>query len=417
MMMKIAFFLNIFPLLSETFILSQITALLDRGHDVDIFAYTAGNQEIAHSDIYKYRLISKSYYYGKNIETMPKNFFIRAFNVFNIVFRNRNPQLKNLISSMNFFKFRSEAISLRMFYKSYAFSDVDLKKYDIIHCHFGPSGNLGAQLKALKLAECKLITTFYGYDITSYVTMHGAGKYKLLFRVADYILCLSNKMKQLLVENGCPIKKIVIHPLGIKTEKFKYNEKIINNKDQINIISIGRLVEKKGIEYAVRAVSSFSEKATRIQYTIIGDGPLRKEIEQLIRESNAENFIRIVGWKSQEELVKIMEKADIMIAPSVTAKDGDQEGTPAVLMEAMASGVLVLSTFHGGIPEIIENEKSGFLVPERNNLAISEKLKQIVKSRNEWNRIRKCARQHVLDNHDIDKLADKLVSLYRHSLG
>lgn len=97
-------------------------------------------------------------------------------------------------------------------------------------------------------------------------------------------------------------------------------------------------------------------------------------MEELAGESNIADKVKLLGWKQQEEIVTLLNDADILIAPSITGNDGDQEGIPVVLMEALAQGIPVLSTQHSGIPEVVQDGKSGFLVPERDVDALAEKL-------------------------------------------
>jgi len=119
---------------------------------------------------------------------------------------------------------------------------------------------------------------------------------------------------------------------------------------------------------------------------------------------------------TQEEIIELMKHTDVLIAPSVVSEDGDEEGIPVVLMEALAQGMPVLSTQHSGIPELVQDGESGFLVPERNVAALAEKLAYLVKHPEMWQKMGRTGREYVERYYDIDKLNDILVELYQRAL-
>jgi colanic acid/amylovoran biosynthesis glycosyltransferase len=131
---------------------------------------------------------------------------------------------------------------------------------------------------------------------------------------------------------------------------------------------------------------------------------------------NIRDRVKLLGWKRQEEVVALLSGADILLAPSVTGADGDQEGIPVVLMEALAQGVPVLSTYHSGIPELVQDGQSGFLVPERDVAALADKLGYLVQHPECWPELGRAGRRYVETYYDINKLNDQLVDLYRRLL-
>ncbi len=151
-------------------------------------------------------------------------------------------------------------------------------------------------------------------------------------------------------------------------------------------------------------------------YTIVGDGPLRGRIEQLIRDLGIAHAVDLVGWKRRPEIVDMLSSCDVLLAPSITAESGDQEGSPVVLMEALAAGVAVVSTRHSGIPELVEDGVTGFLVPERDVMALTEKLRHLADHPLVRARLGRAGREVVDRQHNIDKLNDRLLELYHEVL-
>jgi len=179
------------------------------------------------------------------------------------------------------------------------------------------------------------------------------------------------------------------------------------------IVIIGRLVEKKGIGYALQAISRVIAAGRALSCTIIGAGPLRGALERLIGELGIGAHVRMIGSKSHDEVMQVMAQSHILVAPSVTAADGDEEGIPNTLKEAMAMGLPVISTLHAGIPELVENGVSGFLVPERDAEALAERLQRLVDHPETWTAMARAGRCRIEAEFDIDRLNDELLILYQ----
>lgn len=408
--MKIAFLIPQFPLLSETFILNQITGLIDRGHKVDIFANIPEYTSQIHEDVKKYNLLGQTCYYR---DTAPKNKILRLYKSIGIIIKYIRKYPIPLLNSINFFKYGKEAVSLSLLFQIIPF--LEKGPYDIIHAHFGPSGNLGIFLKDLKAIEGRVITTFHGFDMSRYIKDKGDNVYDFLFTNGDLFLPISEYWKNKLIKLGCSKHKIIVHRMGIDTNKFLFSPRKPRN-DKVKLLTIARLVEKKGVEYSIKAVAKVMKKHPNVEYIIIGDGPIKDKLEKLIADLRVVDSVKLLGWKNQEEIVELMKGADILLAPSVTSKDGDQEGIPVVLMEALAQGLPVLSTLHSGIPELVQDEISGFLIPERNVDTLTEKLIYLIEHPEIWSDMGRAGRAYVEKYYDINKLNDQLIVLYQQLL-
>jgi len=178
------------------------------------------------------------------------------------------------------------------------------------------------------------------------------------------------------------------------------------------MVSIGRLVEKKGVTYALKAVAQVIASGRAVVYDIVGDGPLRIELEHLIEQFGVGTHVRLHDWKSHREIVAMMEASHILIAPSVTAGDGDEEGIPNVIKEAMAIGLPVVSTVHAGIPELVVDGESGFLVPERSVDLLAERITHLCDHPEIWPQMSRAAQRKVEAEFDIGRLSKNLVTLY-----
>ena len=318
-----------------------------------------------------------------------------------------------LLNALNIFKFGRTASSLGIFYTVIPFLEAD--KYEIVHCHFGPNGNLAVLLKDVGAIKGKILTTFHGEAGYTNEKRHEKG-FKPLFEKGDLILPVSEREKQCLIELGCSPQKIVVHRMGVDLKKFIFIPRRLRDDGKVHLLTVARLAEKKGVKYGIQAVTNALKKYPNIEYRIAGDGPLKSDLQNLIDALNVSDKVKILGWKRQEEIVGLMKGADILLAPSVTSEDGDQEGIPVVLMEALAQGLPVISTQHAGIPELVQDGEFGFLVPERDVDALTEKLEYLVEHPETWPEMGRAGRDYVERYYDINKLNDQLIQLYQRLL-
>ena len=405
--MKVAFIVNLFPQLSETFILNQITGLIDSGHEVDIFAQSQGSSSKVHSNIEKYNLIDRTFYF----QSPPSNKIKRIIRGIGIIVKYIHRRPLTLIRSLNALKYWEKAISLDLLYKIIPF--LDKGSYDITHCHFGPNGNLGILLRDIGAIKSKVITSFHGYDVNRYPTMHGKDIYFELFNKADLITANSNFTKYKVIELGCDKDKIIKLPVGLNTSLFVFKERKLAAGAKIKVLTVARLTEKKGIKYSIMAVAEVLKKFPNIKYKIVGDGHLRSELTKLINQLGVEKEVELVGWKNQEEIQQYYSEAHIFVLSSVTARDGDCEGQGLVLQEAQAMGIPVISTLHNGIPESLIDGESGFLVPERDVNALVERLDYLIAHSDKWFAMGCSGRKFVEEHFDIEQLNRKLEEIYR----
>ncbi|WP_017318086.1 colanic acid biosynthesis glycosyltransferase WcaL [Mastigocladopsis repens] len=408
--MKIAFIVWRFPVLSEAFILNQITGLIDRGHEVHIHPVNgvpAKNPGKAHPVIEEYNLLKRTYY----PPTRPENDLLRLLKGLGLVLTNIDKGSLRTLQFLNPWKYGPEVATLKSFYRT-----VPLLKdgsYDIIHCQFGTLAPIALAFRNAGILKGKLITTFRGIDISKYVQEQGEHFYDQLFEEGEFFLANCEFFRDRAVALGCNPQKIVVHGSGIDCSKFVFKPRHFPEDGRVRIATTGRLVEKKGIEYAIRAVAKLADTHANIEYNIIGDGVLKEHFQQLITELNVGHVVKLLGWKQQREIIEILDNSHIFVAPSVTAADGNQDAPVNTLKEAMAMGLPVISTLHGGIPELVEDGISGFLVPEQDPDAIAEKLSYLITHPEMWHEMGQAGRARVEEKYDMNRLNDELVAIYQ----
>ena len=417
--MKIAFIVGRFPVLSEAFILNQIAGLQDRGHQVDIYALEGYSGETkVHPIVSQYNLVARSHY----SPSIPDNFVLRCLKAVGLLITHAWKNPLAVLKSLNFFRYKKQAASLRLFYAAIAF--LSRQQYDIIHCQFGIYAMQGKYpedagvlaIRSLGLLQGKLITAFRGWDISWYVRENGERVYHELFKQADFFLTNCNFFRDRAIKIGCNPEKIVVLGSGIDCDKFKFKSRQFPEDGIIRLATTGRLIEKKGIEYGIRGVFALLQQYPDIEYNIIGDGYLREELQQLITKLGIADKVKLLGWRQQQEIISILDRSHLFLAPCVTAKDGNQDAPVNTLKEAMAMGLPVIATYHGGIPELVQDGVSGCLVAERDSNAIADKLQYLINNPQLWGCMGQNGRKFVEQHYDINKLNNDLVTIYQNLL-
>ncbi len=403
--MRIALVTTIFPTLSQTFVIDQICRLIDLGHDVRIYPMQRGEGDVPLRSVDTYNLVARTTYPPHLPEGTSQR--LRAIIVLLLSLFRRSPRLfsKFLLSRRPAIMGRSELLAcLDQFNEA--------TTCDVVLCHFGNTGLRAVWLAKFGLSLGPIATVFHGADISRYVDQSGPEIYSPLFNYGSLFLPISNTWNKRLIELGCPQEKIRVHHMGVDCNIHSPSSSIDLNSSPIRLLSVCRLVEKKGIEFAIRAISSLvkREPTAQLNYTIIGNGPLLESLHQLVTNLNLDEVITFAGPLPPEQVAEHFDSAHILLAPSVTATDGDKEGIPVAIMEAMARGLPVVSTYHSGIPELIEDGVNGYLVPERDHEALAHRLFILMNERDQWAQIAIAARQKVMLDHNNETLARILES-------
>ena len=415
--MRIAFFVDQFPCLSETFILNQITGLIDRAHEVDIYCDRPTDTEKMHPEVEQYRLLERRYYLRIRRNT-PRTIVWRYLKGIYLLLGNFNRAPRIILKSFNFLKYNRDRYGdLAGCFKPLFLMLPILRQapYDIIQCHYGRNGLKAILLKDLGVIDSKIITTFHGHDLSSILERDGDRIYDYLFQRGDLLQPICDRWAKKLIALGCSPQKINIHPMGVDTNQFIPSLQPSPDSEPIVIISIARLVEMKGLSYGIEAIAQLlvNQPQLQLEYRIIGDGVLKTKLERQIKQLHLEKQVKLLGWQNCAEVQKIMAQADLVLAPSITSQAGDCEGIPVCLMETMAQGIPAIASESGGIPELVEDGVTGYLVPEKSVAIVCDRLERLVNNSRLRQQMGQAGRDKVLKNYNIDLLCDRLVDTYQ----
>ena len=278
----------------------------------------------------------------------------------------------------------------------------------LIHALSGVEGLYGARLKAR--TRLPLVTTFRGADATR-LPRRKPRLYERLFAEGDLFLAPAEAVRKELLSLGCPESRLGLHRPGIDVGRIPFQERKPGEDGSVNVLLVGRMVERKGISYGLRAFANASRYHRHVALTLIGDGPARPAIEAQLRELGLGN-VRLLGAQPHDAVLAEMQRAHILILPSVTAADGDTEGIPIALIEAQASGLPVVTTWHSGIPELVADGQSGYLVSERNSHALAERLRNLIEHPELWGPFGQAGRAIVEQSFNLQRQVAVLEEYY-----
>jgi colanic acid/amylovoran biosynthesis glycosyltransferase len=222
-------------------------------------------------------------------------------------------------------------------------------------------------------------------------------------------------MRSKLIEIGCPAQKIQIQRIAIPLDKLSFRKRLPKNDGgKVIFIFCGRFVEKKGLFYVLEALFEVKKSYKNFEFRIIGDGPLKGQIEELIEKYDLSHHVRLLGFLTYQQYLAHMEEADIFIHPSVTSATGDSEGgAPTVILEAQAMGLPVISTTHADIPNIVRPQQSALLSKERDINGLVANIVYGLENQDRWADMGEAGRGFVEEFHDIKKEVNELEKKYR----
>jgi len=319
---KIAFVVGVFPAVSETWMINQIAGLLDRGFDIDIYAFTSQDIDQKNiSDKYgKYNMSTKTRYIG-----MPESRIVRVARAIPVIIKLLFASPKVLIRVSNIKKYGKDSLSLKLLFWSEQFVG---KKYDLIHLHDGYIANRFLTIKDIVGINTKLLTSFYGQDVSKRFLEHpGEDIYKRLKKESSAFIVMSNFTKGRLVAKGFDENKIQVLPIfGINVEDYPFKERKLESGEVIQMATVGRFVEKKGFDDILRALAIVKNRThNKFVCDIIGGGPLESKLRAMTKELDLDDVVSYKGYMKIEDIINYFLKIHFYLQPSKTASDGDME--------------------------------------------------------------------------------------------
>lgn len=368
--MRICIVADTFPKLSETFVLHQVDGLRARGHEVSVLCNERGRAQ-------------------PPCEVRPRWGRMAPL----------RPGVDRLPGRLRH-RIRRSLDRLDLGF---------LQRFDVILAHFGYEGARLAVLAGDTGKLPPLVTIYHGHDVATVAHSGAFAIYEGLFRHGALHLAVNDRFRQTLVSAGAPRDRTLTHHMGIDPEGFVFRPRDWSRRP-VEILSVCRLTEKKGIAVALDALERLRLIAPELdwRYRIVGDGELAGDLAARAARMHAGDRVAFLGAQPHDRVRQLVAESHLFLLPSVTGSDGDAEGVPVSLMEAMASGAVPVSTRHSGIPELIEDGISGLLAPERDAAALAETLREALAQTGKLAPMADAARKRVEDAFNAPNLIDRL---------
>jgi len=287
----------------------------------------------------------------------------------------------------------------------------------LVHAHFAVDAL--QVLPSARRLKLPLVTTLHGFDVTTHRAHFLRSRKPSLMRFAlgmkqlqeqgDHFICVSEFMRQEALKAGYPAARLQVHYMGIDPRPF---ESATHDRAP-EVLHVARLVEKKGTAYLIDAFARLAGRHPEAKLTILGDGPLRTALQARVAGHGLQTRVEFTGAVPHTQVRERMARASLLALPSVTATSGDSEGLGLVLLEAAASGLPVVGTLHGGIPEAVSDGISGYLVPERSTEQLAEAIDSLLADASLRRRMGAAGRALVHERFDITAQSARLEDLYR----
>jgi colanic acid/amylovoran biosynthesis glycosyltransferase len=282
---------------------------------------------------------------------------------------------------------------------------------DLMHIYFGHTGVHLLPLIREWARPC--VVSFHGMDIQS--RPHQAGyddQMQELLQTVPLVLARSRSLMDRLKELGCPAEKLRMNRTGIPLEEFPFTRRPQPANGEWRFVQACRLISKKGLLTAIRAFAQFHRIYPNARFVIAGEGPLKNEVLALAAELGVDRAVELCGFLSQKQLAELYGRSHVFVHPSEMPADQNQEGVPNSMLEAMATGLPVLATTHGGIPEAVTHERTGLLVAERDHEALFAAMQRIVGSADFYAALAEAASRAVREEFEQRKAIEKLEVIY-----
>ena len=395
--MRIGVILGGFPKLSETFILRHITGLLDLGHDVDIYARRNPREELVQPEVDRYRLRERTHYFE-----VPEGRWARIRRAAATFLRHapRHP-----IAMLRAVRPRPGLSHYQLLNNVMFVAPFLGRRYDAILCYWGGNGMDFIVLKDV-FPDTRFVTRFGGDDYAIGDEQGPEALAGLRTRGDAFIVQTDFYGRATLRRYGFEDSRIVTYPHVIGVRNIAFRERGPAG-DTLRLVTVARLVEKKGLDIGIRAVDAFqrANPRLRVEYRIIGDGPLADDLGALIKSLGGESWMHLMGAMATPDVLRCVSESDIFLLPSLMEQAG------YVLLEAQATGIPIVATKVGGVPEMVREGRSAILVPAGDAGAITAALQELVSHPERWAAMGREGREHVESRHDLDRLKPRLAEI------
>ena len=398
---KAAYIMSRFPKLTETFILFEMLAMRQQGIEVEVYPLLREREEVIHPEAGPFVNVAHFQPFislpiiRANLHFLWKKPLVYLRTLWNVLYANWG--------SLNFL-----TGVIGIFPKTVLFAyQMRADNVQHVHAHFA-SHPAAAGFIIHRLVDIPYSFTAHGSDLHR-------DRHMLREKVAEaaFVAAISEYNKELIISEcqGNYREKVHVVHCGVDTEVFRarsHETPYEKGENPFMILCVGTMHEVKGQAYLIEACRQLHEKGFNFECHFVGDGPDKESLNEHVEQAGLSDKIRFHGRLTRDEIARLLLDADVLAAPSVPTRDGRREGIPVVLMEAMGSAVPVIASSLSGIPELVNDQLTGLLVPPRDATSLARALERCLKDSELRRRLGRAGREKVVGEFDLHKNVTRL---------
>lgn len=411
--MKVLFLVDVFPTISETFIVNQINSVRRRDVDVSVYSYNDSGFS-GHTSVNEFNLLEKTYYYQAYPESRKK----RLKEVFGWLLKNFFGL--NFKASLKVLKqkelYKKESFLILFYEAKWFLKKNRTRKFKVIHAHFGPNGERIAKLFDLGIfPNTKLITTFHGYDLTPEIARKFHIHYPNILKYSKTVTVNTEYMRSLIEKSEYKFDNIRVIPMGIDVSFFKKEMRNNPQNKVFKILFCGRLIPLKAPNLAIDILEELLKSGySNCIMNIIGEGPMRPEIEKTLINRGLNDKVNLLGALNQDEVKAIMANSSVLIMPGIKDPEtGRSETQGLVIQEAQAMELPVLVSDVGGMKYGVIHDTTGYVIKERDIKKFAQTIGILINNNQRLNELGKNGRKFVERNYNSSELAGEWINIYK----
>lgn len=405
--LRVGLFVSDFPIISESFVTTLAVMLLEAGHDLRILARDRAEASVGkmHDYVARSGIMDR---FTRSDETGR----LRLGTVLGLV-RDQPRKAPTLAALWAYDRIAARpTMAVTRHLSGHA-------PYDVFHAQFATLGETAQRHRDYGTLRARaLVVHLRGFDITRHARAHGPGVYARCFARAELFIANCEYFRQVAIGIGCPADRCVVVGSPIDTDRFQppATPRSPDPGGLLRLVAVGRLVEKKGFGDCIDAVALLRDQGRKVRLDILGEGEMRGALERQIAAADLGDGITLHGAATQDRILAALHDADIGLAPSVTAEAGDQDAPVNTLKEKMATGLPVVATHHGGIPELVIDGENGYLVPERDPPALAAAIARLADAPDDRARFGQAGRRKVVETYERSIILEQTLAAYRQAL-
>lgn len=404
--LRLGWFTNSFPVSSEPFIELQAAELINRGHDLQVFGLS--NLSLSQSSSSeRVRTLLQGRVANAQWPHAP---VARMAAAASATLRTAQRVGIAKLPILRPLAFRRTWLDLSAVFQGEVVAGQ--QPFDIMHCQFGTLGEHVIKLMDAGLLSGRLVIHFRGYDITEVVRSFGPTVYDHLWGRADRFIANCETFRSIAIGLGCPEGKIEVVGSGIELANFRYRPPLALGDGAVRLVAVGRMTRRKGFHTLIAALAELATTMPDVQLTLIGDGEERQNLQRLAVDSGIAGKVRFTGALTHADISARLADSHIFVAPSETSANGGMDAPTNTIKEAMAVGVPVCATRHGGIPELVEDGVTGMLAHEADPHDLCRAIERLLEAAPSWPDLARNARKRVEDRYEIGAITERLLQCY-----